>query len=180
MSSNARRSDRSRRRRLRCAPDRLGRRQRPFEQRHCGGVGGQPSTVGRWRGRFAASGVDGLHDHPRLGQPRKITDADIERVIVTNLESRPADATHWSTRSMAKVTAFNQTAISRIWRTFGLKHRTVTSQIHSAQVQSGSSAPHLPRIPRRPGSSDEAPHFADLHVCTSLDDLGPPPGCFPG
>lgn len=81
-------------------------------------------TVGRWRGRFASRGIDGLHDEPRPGQPRKVTDEDVERVIVKTLEEQPPNATHWSTRSMARATGMNQTAISRIWRAFGLKpHR---------------------------------------------------------
>ncbi len=83
------------------------------------------STVGRWRGRFAERGLDGLHDEPRPGKPRQITDEDIERVIVKTLEEQPRDATHWSTRSMAAATGMSQSAISRIWRAFGLKpHRT--------------------------------------------------------
>lgn len=83
------------------------------------------STVGRRRGRFAERGLDGLHDEPRPGKPRQITDDDIERVIVKMLEEQPADATHWSTRQMAAATGMSQTAISRIWRAFGLKpHRT--------------------------------------------------------
>ena len=84
-------------------------------------LGCSTQTVGRWRGRFARRGIDGLHDEPRPGQPRKITDADVERVIVKTLEEKPADATHWSTRSMAAATGLNQTAVSRIWRAFGLK-----------------------------------------------------------
>src|SRR5437667_767415 len=79
------------------------------------------STVGRWRGRFAERGLDGLHDEPRPGKPRTISDREIERVIVTTLEETPADATHWSTRSLAKATAMSQSAVSRIWRAFGLK-----------------------------------------------------------
>jgi transposase len=88
-------------------------------------LGCSAQTVGRWRGRFAKRGIDGLHDEPRPGQPRKTPDAEIERVIVKTLEEQPADATHWSTRSMAEATGLNQTAISRIWRAFGLKpHRS--------------------------------------------------------
>jgi transposase len=57
-------------------------------------VGCNKDTVGRWRGRFARRGLDGLHDEPRPGQPRKLSDADVERVIVKTLEEQPADATH--------------------------------------------------------------------------------------
>jgi transposase len=84
-------------------------------------LGCNASTVGKWRGRFARQGLDGLHDEPRPGQPRKVSDADVERVIVKTLEGQPPNATHWSTRSMAAATGLNQTAVSRIWRAFGLK-----------------------------------------------------------
>jgi transposase len=82
-------------------------------------------TVGKWRGRFARRRFDGLHDEPRPGKPRSISDEDVERVIVKTLEERPKDATHWSTRSMAAATGMSQSAVSRIWRAFGLKpHQT--------------------------------------------------------
>jgi transposase len=88
-------------------------------------LGCNRSTVGRWRGRFAERGLDGLHDEPRPGKPRSIGDAAVERVIVKTLEQQPLNATHWSTRSMAAATGMSQTAISRIWRAFGLKpHQT--------------------------------------------------------
>jgi len=82
-------------------------------------------TVRRWRGRFAERRLDGLLDEPRPGQPRKITDEQVERVIVRTLESAPPDGgTHWSTRQMAAAVGLNQTAVSRIWRAFGLQpHR---------------------------------------------------------
>src|SRR5690348_2384653 len=88
-------------------------------------LGCNPSTVGKWRGRFARRGFDGLHDEPRPGKPRSIGDDRIERVIVKTLEEQPPDATHWSTRSMAQATGMSQSAVSRIWRAFGLKpHQT--------------------------------------------------------
>jgi transposase len=88
-------------------------------------LGCSTSTVGRWRGRFAERGLHGLHDEPRPGRPRSIGDDEIERVIVKTLEEQPPNATHWSTRSMAAATGMSQTAISRIWRAFGLKpHQT--------------------------------------------------------
>jgi transposase len=83
------------------------------------------ATVGRWRRRFVERRLDGLVDEPRPGQPRKITDERVEEVIVKTLEQAPPDGgTHWSTRQMAAATGLNQTAISRIWRAFGLQpHR---------------------------------------------------------
>ncbi len=87
-------------------------------------------TVSKWRGRFARRGLDGLHDEPRPGKPRSIGDEDVERVIVKTLEEQPRDATHWSTRSMAAATGMSQTAVSRIWRAFGLKpHQTETFKL---------------------------------------------------
>jgi transposase len=71
--------------------------------------------------------LEGLLDEPRPGQPRKITDAKVEEVIVKTLETTPKDATHWSTRSMAKEVGLNQSAVHRIWRAFGLQpHRQET------------------------------------------------------
>ena len=56
-------------------------------------------TVSKWWHRFADQGLDGLLDEPRPGQPRKLSDAQIEEVIVRTLESKPAAATHWSRAS---------------------------------------------------------------------------------
>ena len=79
------------------------------------------ATVGTWRGRFVARRLDGLADGPRPGAPRSVTDADVERVITTTLETKPSQATHWSTRDMAEAAGMSQSAVSRIWRAFGLK-----------------------------------------------------------
>lgn len=85
------------------------------------------NTVAKWRDRFVAERLEGLLDEPRPGQPRKITDAKVEEVIVKTLEMTPRDATHWSTRSMAKEVGLNQSAVHRIWRAFGLQpHRQET------------------------------------------------------
>jgi len=87
-------------------------------------------TVGRWRRRFMDNGVDGLLDEPRPGAPRQISDATVERVVTLTLESKPKDATHWSTRSMAKRAGLSQSAIVRIWRAFGLQpHRVETFKL---------------------------------------------------
>src|SRR3989440_4257468 len=85
-------------------------------------------TVGKWRTRFVADRVDGLRDEPRPGAPRRITDAHVEAVIVKTLEEAADNRdSHWSTRSMAKAVGLNQTAVSRIWRAFGLKPHLVDS-----------------------------------------------------
>jgi transposase len=65
-----------------------------------------------------------LLDEPRPGQPRTVTDAQVEEVITKTLETKPKDATHWSTRSMAAEVGLTQSAVHRIWRAFGLQpHR---------------------------------------------------------
>jgi len=85
-------------------------------------------AVGKWRSRFVARRLDGLLDEPRPGAPRKISDAEVERVLTWTLEKRPPDATHWSTRSMAERSGLSQSAVSRIWRAFALQpHRTKPS-----------------------------------------------------
>ena len=95
-------------------------------------VGVTRQTVGKWRTRFLADRVDGLLDAPRPGAPRTITDGDVERVLRTTLEGRPAvaDATHWSTRTMAQAAGVTQTAVVRIWHAYGLQpHREETFKL---------------------------------------------------
>jgi len=82
-------------------------------------------TVAAWRKRFAERGPDGLLDEPRPGTPRRITDEQVERAVVTTLESTPPHATHWSTRSLAEAVELSQSAVVQIWRAFALQpHRT--------------------------------------------------------
>jgi len=93
-------------------------------------VGVTKPTVGKWRQRFARDRINGLHDEPRAGAPRTITDDHVSRVVTLTLEAKPKNATHWSTRLMAEKAGLSQTAISRIWRAFGLQpHREGTFKI---------------------------------------------------
>jgi transposase len=88
------------------------------------------ATVCKWRGRFVRERLHGLGDAPRSGPPRQISDRTVEAVVTKTLESRPADRTHWSTRSMAKTCGLSQTAVVRIWRAFGLQpHRQETFKL---------------------------------------------------
>ena len=85
------------------------------------------ATAALWRARFAEHRLDGLLDEPRPGRPRTITDEQVEEVIVKTLETTPKDATHWSTRSMAREVGLTQSAVLRIWKAFGLQpHRQET------------------------------------------------------
>lgn len=87
-------------------------------------------TVGKWRRRFVEGRLAGLHDEPRSGSPRSIDDARVEAVIVKTLECLPENATHWSSRGMAKVSGLSVSSVQRIWRAFGLQpHRTETFKL---------------------------------------------------
>jgi transposase/transcriptional regulator with XRE-family HTH domain len=71
-----------------------------------------------------------LPDEPRPGARRTITDAQVEAVLTTTLETTPPAATHWSTRRLAAQLGLSQSAISRIWRAFGLQpHRAETFKL---------------------------------------------------
>ncbi len=87
-------------------------------------------AVGKWRSRFVTRRLEGLLDEPRPGAPRRIGDADVERVVTLTLESTPEHATHWSTRLLARRCGMSQSAVSRIWSAFALQpHRSETFQL---------------------------------------------------
>lgn len=156
-----------------------------------------PATVGKWRTRFIADRVAGLMDEPRPGTPRKITDDEIEAVIIRTLESTPRGATHWSTRSMAKATGLSHMTVSRVWRAFGLQpHRSETFKLspdpllvekvrdivglyvnppeHAVVlcVDEKSQIQALdrtaPLLPMRPGQAERRTHDYKRHGTTSL------------
>jgi transposase len=154
-------------------------------------------TVATWRRRFAARGPDGLLDEPRPGAPRTITDADVERVITLTLEAAPPDATHWSTRSLARAAGMSQTAVGRIWRAFALQpHRAETFKLSrdplfiekvrdivglylnppdralvlcvDEKPQIQARAPTAPVLPMRPGQAERRSHNYLRHGTTDL------------
>jgi transposase len=93
-------------------------------------VGVTRQTVRLWRERFVKDRLDGLDDEPRCGAPRKIGDDWIEEIVTKTLESKPKDATHWSTRGMARASGVSPSTVHRIWRAFSLQpHRTETFKL---------------------------------------------------
>jgi transposase len=89
-----------------------------------------PHTVGKWRARFLEGRLEGLTDEPRPGAPRSLADAKVEEVISRTLETKPDNATHWSTRGMAQQVGLSQSAIVRIWHAFGLQpHQSETFKL---------------------------------------------------
>jgi transposase len=95
-------------------------------------LGVSEAMVGKWRRRFLRDRIDGLLDEPRSGRPRSIDDDAVAAVIERTLRTLPADATHWSIRSMAASTGYSHTTIRRMWNAFGLQpHRTETFKLSS-------------------------------------------------
>ncbi len=86
--------------------------------------------VNKWRSRFLKTRLQGLYDEPRPGAPRKVSDAQVEQVVIQTLESTPRGQTHWSTRSLAQASGLSRMTISRIWHAFGLQpHRSETFKL---------------------------------------------------
>ncbi len=154
-------------------------------------------TVGRWRSRFLRQRLDGLLDEPRPGAPRKIMDAAVEQVLRLTLESKPKEATHWSSRMMAKRSGLSQSAVSRIWRAFALQpHRVETFKLSKdplfiekvrdivglylsppdkalvlcvdEKTQIQALDRTQPLLPLRPGSAERRTHDYTRHGTTTL------------
>ena len=77
-------------------------------------------TVGKWRARFVAHGIQGLADQPRSGAPRSISDALVEAVLAKTLHEAPPGAARWSSRRLAATLGVSQRTVLRIWHTFDL------------------------------------------------------------
>lgn len=90
-----------------------------------------PEKVARWRSRFLAGGITALEkDAPRPGKPRTITNREVKKVVEMTLHEKPTNATHWSTRTMARAVGISDASVRRIWRAHGLKpHRVRTFKL---------------------------------------------------
>jgi len=84
------------------------------------------TTVILWRTRFAEAGTDALlEDAPRSGRPRQITPEKVAWIVRETQQTKPPDATHWSTRSMAEHAGVSPEMVRRIWVGHGLKPHLV-------------------------------------------------------
>ncbi len=94
-------------------------------------MGIMPEKVARWRSRFLDGGIAALEkDAPRPGRTRTITDVHVKQVVEMTLHQKPANATHWSTRTMATAAGISEASVRRIWRAHGLKpHLTRTFKL---------------------------------------------------
>ena len=87
-----------------------------------------PRMAALWRGRFLLGGVEGLlKDAPRPGRTPSIPAGMVDRVIKKTTRTTPANATHWSTRTMAREVGISEASVRRIWRAHGLKPHLIKS-----------------------------------------------------
>lgn len=160
-------------------------------------LGTHRHTVTKWRRRYATRGLAGLTDEPRPGAPRTITDDHVDAVLATTLEQAPPVGTHWSTRLLARRLGLSQTAVSRIWRAFGLApHRSETFKLSrdpqfvekvrdvvglylappdralvlcvDEKTQVQAREPTAPVLPARPGQLERRTHDYVRHGTTDL------------
>jgi transposase len=88
-------------------------------------------TILLWRRRYARAGITGLlRDAPRPGRRKRIGDRQVEAIVNATLQTTPRDATHWSTRTLARAQGVSEATVRRIWRAHGLQpHRTETFKL---------------------------------------------------
>src|SRR6266850_3765310 len=85
-------------------------------------LGVSRQNVARWRTRFTLLGIAGIkRDAPRSGRKPQISAKRVKKIVLMTTSERPANATDWSTRSMAKATGISEASVRRIWKKHGLK-----------------------------------------------------------
>jgi len=85
-------------------------------------VGADRGTVARWRGRFLKERVAGIEkDRPRGGRKPAKRQAAAEKIIRKTTQEKPANATHWTTRTLAVALGVDHVMVHRVWKAAGLK-----------------------------------------------------------
>jgi transposase len=89
-------------------------------------MGIMAEKAARWRKRFLEGGIAALEkDAPRPGRTRTISERQVRKIVEMTLHQKPAEATHWSTRTMAAASGISEASVRRIWRAHGLKPHLV-------------------------------------------------------
>lgn len=89
-------------------------------------LGMKPHTVGRWRNRFAEHGLSGIEkDLPRGGRRPRRREAIDSEIIRKTTQETPANATHWTTRTLARELGTTQSMVHRVWKANGLRPHMV-------------------------------------------------------
>jgi transposase len=88
-------------------------------------------TVLLWRKHFGQHGVAGLeHEPPRRASTRGLDEATVRKIVDTTLQTKPVDATHWSTRTLARHLKLSHMTVARVWDRHGLQpHRVRTFKL---------------------------------------------------
>jgi transposase len=89
-------------------------------------LGTSKPTVGRWRTRFARLRTAGIEkDAPRPGRTPALAAKTVDLIVRKTTREKPAGATHWSTRTMAKAVGVSKDTVQRVWVAHGLKPHLV-------------------------------------------------------
>ena len=91
-------------------------------------IGTTRILVGRWRSRFAELGLSGIEqDAPRGGRKPTQRNRKAREIIRRTVETKPDNATHWTSRTLAKELGVSQSMVTRVWRANGLKPHLVAT-----------------------------------------------------
>jgi transposase len=112
-------------------------------------VGISNQKAARWRKRFLKLGLAGLEkDAPRPGRTPTITSSQVQEVVRKTTQEKPANATHWSTRTMALAAGVSEKSVRRIWHKHGLKpHLSRTFKIQQRSGICGKAGSHRRALP---------------------------------
>jgi transposase len=154
-------------------------------------------TVYTWKRRYAKEGIDGLSDRPRPGRPTTLEEKAVREILFLTTRRIPKEATHWSTRLMARYADVSQWQVRQVWAAANLKpHRIKSFKISNdpefaekvidvvglylsppdnAMVLSVDEKTQIqaldrtqPMLPLRPGQIERRTHDYKRHGTTSL------------